>query len=134
MCVYADVWYTCAEMLDIGAGNQQEHAVLLCNYLLTLEAQDTVTSRDTSRRGASSVSEGQWRSYVVLGKAAPAGTAVWVLRRHKFASHVVLINAVTVRLCACFPVAPCSHVCLGSSTHRDSYTLEHTTNSARCKK
>ncbi len=43
LCVLAEVWYTCAEVLDIGAGDQEDHAVLLCNYLLALEAQVTIT-------------------------------------------------------------------------------------------
>lgn len=44
-------------MLDIGAGDEAEHAILLCNYLLHLKR----------------------RAWVVLGKANPEGKAAYVL-------------------------------------------------------
>lgn len=52
-----DVWNTSDSFLDLGAGDQEEHALLLCNYLLAL-------SRD---------------AYVVLGSGIPEGLTTYVL-------------------------------------------------------
>ena len=73
-------------MLEIGAGNYEEHAVLLCNYLLAIESvADSLESK--------------WRSHIVLGDAVPDGHVVWVLRRHINSDATVLINPCTVRGC-----------------------------------
>ena len=52
-----DVWNTSDSFLDLGAGDQEEHAILLCNYLLAMNKE----------------------SYVVLGSGIPEGLTAYVL-------------------------------------------------------
>ncbi|TMW56288.1 hypothetical protein Poli38472_008936 [Pythium oligandrum] len=75
-----DVWSTSQELLEINAGDCEEHAVLLCNYLQWLD-------RDEPSR----------RSYLVLGNAVPEGSTVYVLRQdaYKIPQRSVLWNAST---------------------------------------
>jgi len=56
-----DIWCSTAEFLEIHAGDWEEHAVLLCNYLLHLGLD----------------------AYVVLGQGVPEGSTVYVLSRPK---------------------------------------------------
>jgi hypothetical protein len=88
----------------MGAGDWEEHAVMLCNHLLWLEQHSAGVSSHAddvpggSRRGAVNlVHESQWSSYLVLGRAVPEGPTVWVLRLHRTQEHAILINACTVR-------------------------------------
>lgn len=55
-----DLWSTADQMLEIGAGDEAEHAILLCNYLLSFGL----------------------KSWVVLGKGIPEGKAAYVLTEH----------------------------------------------------
>jgi len=69
----------------MGAGDTEEHAVMLCNFLTHLEA---------------SGGGGPWRSFLVLGRAHPEGETVYVGRQAAGAptgAGVLLINAVTGR-------------------------------------
>ena len=52
-----DIWCTTEQFLELGAGDEEEHAVLLCNYLLFL----------------------QHRAYVVVGATMSATKALFVL-------------------------------------------------------
>ena len=89
----------------MGAGDWEEHAVLLCNYLLWLEANSAASglshrlpslgAATSPRQGPQS--ESAWRSYIVLGRAIPEGNSVWVLRLHAVDDEALLINACTVR-------------------------------------
>jgi hypothetical protein len=56
-----DVWCSTAEFIEIHAGDWEEHAVLLCNYLLHFGLE----------------------AYVVLGQGVPEGSTVYVLSRPK---------------------------------------------------
>jgi len=64
-----DIWCTCDEFLRILAGDWEEHAILLCNYLL--------------HHGAN--------AYVVTGRGIPEGDTVYVLTVEE--EDVVLWNA-----------------------------------------
>eukprot|EP00908_Phaeocystis_cordata_P004645 Transcript_15044.p2 GENE.Transcript_15044~~Transcript_15044.p2 ORF type:complete len:316 (+),score=173.33 Transcript_15044:727-1674(+) len=54
-----DVWNTSASFLDLCAGDQEEHALLLCNYLLHLGKE----------------------AYIVLGTGIPEGQTSYVLTK-----------------------------------------------------
>jgi coiled-coil and C2 domain-containing protein 2A len=56
-----DVWCSTAEFIEIHAGDWEEHAVLLCNYLLHFG----------------------FDAYVALGQGVPEGSTVYVLSRPK---------------------------------------------------
>lgn len=69
-----DVWCSTAEFIEIHAGDWEEHAVLLCNYLLHFGLD----------------------AYVVLGQGVPEGSTVYVLSRPKTESSTwQLWNACT---------------------------------------
>ncbi|DBA01667.1 TPA: hypothetical protein N0F65_010318 [Lagenidium giganteum] len=59
-----DVWSTTSELLELNAGDYEEHAVLLCNFFAWFD-------RDAPAM----------RSYLVLGTAVPEGRTVYVLRQ-----------------------------------------------------
>ncbi len=99
--VPADVWLTCAETLEIGSGNCEERAVLMCNYLLALEdrASGGVGASGSAAPPSirdSGVGDANWRSYLVMGLAIPDGEVTWVLRRHRHEDVAVLIDPMTV--------------------------------------
>lgn len=75
-----DIWSTSQEFLGINAGDYEEHAVLLCNYLKWLD-------RD----------EPNFHNYLVVGHAVPEGDGVYVLRQdaYKIPQRSVLWNAST---------------------------------------
>jgi coiled-coil and C2 domain-containing protein 2A len=52
-----ELWSTTDQMLEIGAGDEAEHAILLCNYLLSMGIT----------------------AWVVLGRGIPEGKAAYVL-------------------------------------------------------
>ncbi|XP_037084819.1 coiled-coil and C2 domain-containing protein 2A-like [Pollicipes pollicipes] len=52
-----DLWTTCQEFLDMQAGDEEEHAILLCNFFLYLGK----------------------RAYLVLGSGIPEGQTAYVL-------------------------------------------------------
>jgi len=76
---HADVWATCAQTLDMGAGDFEEHALLLLNYLMWLNLPDNGGS-------------GIWDDYLVLGSTHDSGESAWVLRYYARTNQVVLIN------------------------------------------
>ncbi len=76
---HADVWATCAQTLDMGAGDFEEHALLLLNYLMWLNSPDNGGS-------------GIWDDYLVLGSTHDSGESAWVLRYYARTNQVVLIN------------------------------------------
>jgi coiled-coil and C2 domain-containing protein 2A len=67
--VLPDLWCTSQEFLDLGAGDVEEHAILLCNYFNYI---DRFEKRDD-----------KFQSYVVLGIGYPEGRTAYVLRRDK---------------------------------------------------
>ncbi|KAL3923902.1 MAG: hypothetical protein SGPRY_004076 [Prymnesium sp.] len=54
-----DVWNTCSSFLDLNAGDEEEHALLLCNFFLELGKE----------------------AYVLLGHGIPEGETAYVLTR-----------------------------------------------------
>ncbi|ETK73497.1 hypothetical protein F441_19992 [Phytophthora nicotianae CJ01A1] len=64
-----DVWSTTQEFLNMGAGDHEEHAVLLANYFMWYE-------RRHQRKNGEQKSS---KTYLVLGHAVPEGNIVYVL-------------------------------------------------------
>jgi hypothetical protein len=73
-----DVWTTAQELLDFTAGDYEEHAILLCNYMKYLDQ-----------------SKPQIKTYIALGKGVPEGNTVYVVRRDTQTNNVELWNACT---------------------------------------
>ena len=74
-----DLWCTSQEFVDLGAGDYEEHSILLCNYFNYI---DKVQNRPTIK------------SYIVLGKGLPEGYTCYVMRRDVARNHVELWNAI----------------------------------------
>lgn len=72
-----DLWCTSQEFLDLGAGDVEEHAILLCNFFNFID-------QDQGRVDI--------ESYVVLGLGYPEGRTAYVMRRDKKSGHVELWN------------------------------------------
>ncbi|GMF33814.1 unnamed protein product [Phytophthora fragariaefolia] len=66
-----DVWSTTQEFLSMGAGDHEEHAVLLANYFMWYDRRSRRNREDHKPP----------RTYLVLGYAVPEGNIVLVLRR-----------------------------------------------------
>ncbi|KAL3674077.1 hypothetical protein V7S43_000027 [Phytophthora oleae] len=64
-----DVWSTSQEFLNMGAGDHEEHAVLLANYFMWYDRR----YRDGAKKPS--------KSYLVIGHAVPEGNIVYVFRR-----------------------------------------------------
>ena len=62
-----DMWSTSEEFLKMLSGDQEEHAILLCNLLLSL---------------AESAGSANLEAYLVLGYGIPDGPTVYVLTKH----------------------------------------------------
>ena len=81
----SNVWCTSQQFLDLGCGDWEEHAILLCNFL---------NYYDQSKRTG-------MQSYIVLGRGLPEGDTVYTLRMNPtlggIGSDVTLINASTGR-------------------------------------
>ena len=61
-----EVWCTSKEFLELRAGDWEEHALLLLNFMLYLDRNTTA-----------------FEHYLVLGNAIPEGETVYVMRRKK---------------------------------------------------
>lgn len=61
-----DLFCTSQEFIDLGAGDYEEHAILLCNYFNFI---DTAQGRPN------------FKSYLVIGKGMPEGYTAYVMRR-----------------------------------------------------
>ncbi len=94
-----DMWCTGQEFLDMGAGDYEEHAVLLCNYFNYIDKKQGRT---------------EYESYLALGKGIPEGSTCYTLRRNKKTNHVEIWNPVSgesyffgneiyERSCLCIP-------------------------------
>ncbi|CAG9318052.1 unnamed protein product [Blepharisma stoltei] len=59
-----DLWSTCQEFLDLGFGDYEEHAILLCNYFKWIDKDNPSI-----------------KTYIVIGRGVPEGKTVYVLRR-----------------------------------------------------
>lgn len=72
-----DLWCTSQEFLDLGAGDVEEHALLLCNYFNFIDSNEA---------------RPEYESYVALGIGYPEGKTAYVLRRDKTTNHAELWN------------------------------------------
>jgi coiled-coil and C2 domain-containing protein 2A len=72
-----DLWCDSQEFLDLGAGDCEEHAILLCNYFNYID--------DKQNRK-------HIKSYVCLGLGYPEGKTAYVMRRDTNNNHVELWN------------------------------------------
>lgn len=84
-----DIWCTSQQLLDILAGDSEEHAVLLYNYLQYLSEAER--DKDAEERGRAEV-------FVVLGHGIPEGKTTYVMskrRGERGTSDVVLWNPCT---------------------------------------
>lgn len=73
-----DLWCTSQEFLDLGAGDVEEHAILLCNYFNFIDIN----------QGRGDFIE----SFLLLGLGYPEGRTAYVMRRDKRNNHVELWN------------------------------------------
>jgi coiled-coil and C2 domain-containing protein 2A len=73
-----DLYCTSQEFLDLGAGDYEEHAILLCNFFNYI---DKIQTGD------------RIKSYLLLGKGNPEGKTAYVLRRDTETDHIELWNA-----------------------------------------
>lgn len=107
-----DVWATTSQTLDMGAGDGEEHAIMLHNFLLWLDNGGSTTSMVAPSSALSPVSAdlnplaktgewsgSGWKTYLVLGRAQPEGETVYVLRQFRTNTSVscVLIDATAGR-------------------------------------
>ena len=118
-----DIWATTPQTLDMGAGDGEEHAIMLNNYLMWLDtagseggglggARPTVGSlgstlpaggmraSSTALAGPSPGGVGSgsgWRTFIVVGRGQPEGQTVYVVRQLKShaATTTLLIDAST---------------------------------------
>ena len=75
-----DMWCTSQEFIDMCAGDNEEHAVLLCNYFNYIDrAQGRL----------------DYESYVIMGRGIPEGSTSYTMRRNKKTNHVEIWNSVT---------------------------------------
>lgn len=82
-----DLWCTAQETLDVMAGDEEEHAVLLYNYLYWLATNDRPTKRSTRLKTGvltgypTEESIKEETLFLALGRAVPEGDTVYVLQR-----------------------------------------------------
>ena len=87
----ADLWCTCAQFWEIGAGDEEEHAVMLYNYLyyLSIVNGDNKNMQPPAVKGKKKPPPGYPSDeavrneclYLVLGRAIPEGDTVYILMR-----------------------------------------------------
>lgn len=98
--VEADLWATSQECLDMGAGDAEEHAIMLHNYLSWFEQQQQqqMLGGTAGQPSTPSATPG-WRSYIVCGRAQPDGETTWVMRQDTSSPGLttIFINASTGR-------------------------------------
>ncbi|XP_029832757.4 coiled-coil and C2 domain-containing protein 2A [Ixodes scapularis] len=68
-----DIWSTCDQFLQVLVGDEEEHAILLCNFFLHLGKE----------------------AYLLLGTGIPEGQTAYVLTREGHSGGVSIWNAVT---------------------------------------
>ncbi|CAN8001529.1 unnamed protein product, partial [Ixodes hexagonus] len=68
-----DIWSTCDQFLQVLVGDEEEHAILLCNFFLHLGKE----------------------AYLLLGTGIPEGQTAYVLTREERGEQVGIWNAVT---------------------------------------
>lgn len=96
-----DLFCNSQEFLDLGAGDFEEHAILLCNYFNYIDMHQ---------------GRPNFKSYLLLGTGFPEGRTAYVMRQNQTNNHVELWNPVkgeayffgreaTVESAGCFSVS-----------------------------
>ena len=81
-----DLTCTCQEFLDLGQGDSEEHAILLCNFFNWIDQK--IDSKSTSKT---------YTSYICYGESVPEGQAWYVMRRDTINNWVELWNPSTAQ-------------------------------------
>lgn len=84
-----DLSCTSQEFLDLGMGDSEEHAILLCNYF------NYIDSVKGNKANASENAKTNYESYLVYGCAVPQGDCWFVARRDTKAQHLELWDPAT---------------------------------------
>lgn len=84
-CSNLDVWCTSQEFLDIGAGDWEEHGILLHNFMWWLQLHAKSPADDPSNL------------YLVIGSGIPEGNTIYVMQCHDYCSaeKIMLWNSCT---------------------------------------
>lgn len=86
-----DLTCTSQEFLDLGAGDSEEHAMLLCNYFNFIDLE-----QGRQKKGDQPTASGMdIHSYIVYGEAVPDGDCWFVARRCKAKGYMELWNPMT---------------------------------------
>jgi len=80
-----DLTCTSQEFLDLGQGDSEEHALLLCNFFNFID-------RDNGKQDTAAA---DFHSHIVYGEAIPEGECWYVLRRDYVKGYVELWNPMT---------------------------------------
>jgi coiled-coil and C2 domain-containing protein 2A len=80
------------EFLDLGMGDDEEHAILLCNYFNYI---DQKLGRQHSDPADIRAAKFNYVSYLVYGEEAPRGTTWYVGRRDTILGYIELWNPTT---------------------------------------
>jgi len=70
-CASLDIWCTSQEFLDVGAGDWEEHGILLHNLIVWLQLKGTTSDSASD----------EW--YLVIGSGLPEGDTVYVMQKRK---------------------------------------------------
>jgi len=70
-----DITCDCQEFLDLGQGDSEEHAMLLCNYFNYIDIENGRQHKKDGPKDGKDL-----HSYIVYGEAVPDGCAWFVAR------------------------------------------------------
>jgi len=82
---FCNLWATSSQFLQMMGGDDEEHAILLCNYFLSLPGFKSTGDRPPENE-----------AYVVLGRGIPRGNSIYVLTRHRVASPGAVVDGPAV--------------------------------------
>ncbi len=109
------LWCTSQEFLDLGFGDYEEHAILLCNYFNYIDDK-----LNRAQFGNDPKNKEEIESFLIMGKAVPEGYTTYVLRRYKRSKKEVYVeiwnaikgqcvaynkSKVKTNLCGCLPIS-----------------------------
>jgi hypothetical protein len=98
-----DVWCTTNEVLDLCAGDEEEHGVLLFNYLYYLSVQKGRIDQTASMNQKTTQ---QQDVFLVIGKAIPEGRTVYVAVKgqpdNPQSTEYLIINPITGYIYSCY--------------------------------
>jgi coiled-coil and C2 domain-containing protein 2A len=88
-----DLTCTSQEFLDLGQGDSEEHAMLLCNFFNFIDRDQKRQKLDNKEKLGKDGKN--YQSYIVYGEAIPEGDCWYVLRRDCVNNFVELWNPMT---------------------------------------